>query len=299
MGARSLNPWTYRDVPAVCFNAYPITKPFCSFLPLWEGFTGSPGGFLFNGAPLPSRVCAFAGEPSLPWVEGSPAYRGWRGASSDERHVLVAWVPAEQRGLVPVGPRGARSAQGGDTGVCPDFCRRVPGVWVCVREIELDHRQRGGRSSRERVIGPGETRLLRPSSCPAGLRQNTDTCSGSSSSRCSRGGWGGPHSGVPAAARGSAGFRCLPPPPWPPGPKHAPACRSSSPKARKSATAPARHVGGRPREPRRTCTPRRGHWRWSGLGAGCPGCPGRCCSYRSCEAAPEVGCGWRCAGPGG
>lgn len=28
--------------------------------------------------------------------------RGWRGASSDERHVLVAWVPAEQRGLVHV-----------------------------------------------------------------------------------------------------------------------------------------------------------------------------------------------------
>ena len=44
---------------------------------------------------------------------GSPAYRGWRGASSDERHVLVAWVPAEQRGLVPVGPRGEeRSGRG-------------------------------------------------------------------------------------------------------------------------------------------------------------------------------------------
>lgn len=114
------------------------------------------------------------------------------------------------------------------------------------------------------------------------------------------GGWGGAlHSSIPAAARGPAGFGCLPPPPWPPGPKHAPACRSGSPKARKSAAAPARHVEGRPREPRRTCTLRRGRWRWSGLGAGCPGCPGRCCSCRSCEAAPEAGCGWRCAGPGG
>lgn len=117
--------------------------------------------------------------------------------------------------------------------MCPDFCRRVPGVWVCVREIELDHRQRGGRSSRERVIGPGETRLLRPSSCPAGLRQNTDTCSGSSSSRCSRGGWGGAPLRRPSCGQGLSWLQMpsspslapnMPPPadPAPPRPGKAP-----------------------------------------------------------------------------
>ena len=68
----SLNPWTFRDVLAVWINAYPVTKLFCTFLLLWEGFTGSPGGFLFNCTPLLSRVCVFAWRAQLTVGGGDP-----------------------------------------------------------------------------------------------------------------------------------------------------------------------------------------------------------------------------------
>lgn len=45
-------------------------------------------------------------------LPGSPGYRGRRGASSDERNVLVAWVTAEEQGLVPAG-REDSSGRGG------------------------------------------------------------------------------------------------------------------------------------------------------------------------------------------
>lgn len=44
---------------------------------------------------------------------------------------------------------------------------------MCIRGMESDNRQRGERSSRERVMGPGEMWLLGPSTCPAGVRQRT------------------------------------------------------------------------------------------------------------------------------
>lgn len=60
---------------------------------------------------------------------------------------------------------------------------------MCIRDMEADHRQRGGRS-REQVMGQGKRSFsgLRPALQAGG--KGPDTCSGSSSSRrCS--GWGG------------------------------------------------------------------------------------------------------------
>ena len=117
---------------AVWSNAYLVTRLFHSFLPLWRGVTGSAGGFFSSIIPpSPQGQCL---------CPGSPGYRGRRGASSNERHVLVAWVPTEEHSLVPAGPKGAGSAQAGEAGlggVCSDFYRRIPGV--CRRETEKDH----------------------------------------------------------------------------------------------------------------------------------------------------------------
>lgn len=115
---------------AVWFNAYLVTKLFHYFPPLWRGVTGS-AGFLFNYSPLPTRAVP---------LPRRPGYRGRRGASSNERYILVAWVPTEEHSLVPAGPKGAGSAQAGEAGwggVCSDFYRRVPGV--CRWEMEKDH----------------------------------------------------------------------------------------------------------------------------------------------------------------
>jgi hypothetical protein len=55
-------------------------------------------------------------------LPGKSAYRGRRGASPNEWHVLVAWVPTKEHGLVPVGPRRE--------------LRRGWGAGVCVRGVE-------------------------------------------------------------------------------------------------------------------------------------------------------------------
>lgn len=41
---------------------------------------------------------------------GCPPYRGRRRASADQGHVLVAWVPTEEHGLVPAGGNTARQS---------------------------------------------------------------------------------------------------------------------------------------------------------------------------------------------
>lgn len=71
------------------------------------------------------------GQDSLGWQEvlslritptrkgQSSNYRRRRGGSPDERHVLVAWVPTKEHGLVPAGMRGElRRGWYGSGGMC-------------------------------------------------------------------------------------------------------------------------------------------------------------------------------------
>lgn len=178
------------------------------------------------------------------------------------------------------GDRGPRVATGGaHGGAGMSWCELgegdVPGR-RCGQEYLGKHLGRPRREAADGVTGcqgpgaarPGEIQLLGPAICPECLcwkawhLQGVPRLAEVLSSELAPGGLGGV--ALPQPRRVGAGTR------------------------------------GCPGSPCRTCTPRPGRWRWSEPGAAnWSGCPGRCCSCRSCEAAPEVGCERRCVGPGG
>ena len=128
-------------------------------------------------------------------LPGSPGYRGRRGASSDERNVLVAWVTTEEHGLVPAGERTAQDGEArgwgwGRARISPGgargcACASTGWKWTwgnCGQEYKGKSPQRGpGEKPRVGHQGPGaawprERQLLGPAICPEGKAWHLQGC---------------------------------------------------------------------------------------------------------------------------
>lgn len=194
-------------------------------------------------------------------------------------------------GFLKEGPGGVYVQAGGCT-------RATEGVWVgIIRERALGEARGGGGSSRwgargqcglEKCSSWALRSALRVCGERLGIYRGSSSSRGDGVARCT------PEAFPPGALGLQWGDHC-----WPLMPSSQPG--SLDPNILSLDLAPWEGAGGgRPGEPRRTCTRRPGRWRWSEPGAaGWSGCPGRCCSYRSCGAAPGAGCERRCVGPGG